>query len=215
MGKINDGIFGAFTGRVGNLVGYSWRGMDLIRKRPKRRSKDSATVPQMEQRKKFALGVKFLTPVSEVVSNYFGRPIKYKSRFNQGLSYNVKNAIIPIIGGGYVMDYPRVILSKGDLRGIENGIAAPLAGQIVDFRWDDNSGQGSATANDKVVVVLYCPEEDLFQIYNPLGERADQNVTVTLPAFFAGKDMHVWGCLVSDSEKAASISTYLGSITIL
>ena len=215
MGKINDGIFGAFTGRVGNVVGYSWRGMDLLRKRPKKSSKESASVLQIEQRQKFALVVKFLTPVSEVVSNYFGKPIKYKSRFNLGISYNVINAIVPKIGGGFVMDYPRVILSKGDLRGIENGSVIPLADQEVDFRWDDNSGQGSAAANDKVLAVLYCPEEDLFQIYNPLGERAEETATIKLPAFFSGKEMHVWACVVSDNDKDASISTYLGSITIL
>ncbi|MDD2265168.1 MAG: DUF6266 family protein, partial [Bacteroidales bacterium] len=34
MGTIKQGILGGFSGKVGNIVGASWRGIDYIRSMP-------------------------------------------------------------------------------------------------------------------------------------------------------------------------------------
>ena len=34
MGKIKKGVFGEFTGKVGNLVGCTWKGIPYMRTRP-------------------------------------------------------------------------------------------------------------------------------------------------------------------------------------
>lgn len=214
MGKLNDGVFGAFTGRVGNVVGYAWRGMDLIRKRPKRRSRNSATERQLEQRERFALAVKFLTPMKEVVGAHFGRPLKSKSRFNLAVSYNVVYGIIPVLGGGFTLDYPRVMISKGDLRGMESGAVTPLVGSVLQLDWTDNSGQGSAKDTDVMVAVMYSPDQELYQLFNPAALRGDASVSLTMPAYFSGKEVHVWTAMVSDDLKVASVSSYLGTAVV-
>lgn len=89
MGKIPDGIFGGFSGRVGRVVGYNWRGEDMLRKAPRKRSKGSATEKQLEQRERFALIMKFLSPIQDVVGLYFGHRHRSKSRFNLATGYNL------------------------------------------------------------------------------------------------------------------------------
>jgi hypothetical protein len=36
MAKFNKGILGGFSGTVGTVVGANWRGMDVMRSRPKK-----------------------------------------------------------------------------------------------------------------------------------------------------------------------------------
>jgi len=34
MGKINQGILGGFSGKVGNVIGGNWKGIDYMRVKP-------------------------------------------------------------------------------------------------------------------------------------------------------------------------------------
>ena len=62
MGTIRKGILGGFSGTVGTVVGANWRGMDVIRSRPKS-SGSNPTPAQLMQREKFALAIKFQNSV--------------------------------------------------------------------------------------------------------------------------------------------------------
>ncbi|MBT0607979.1 DUF6266 family protein [Aequorivita echinoideorum] len=212
MGKFNDGIFGAFSGRVGNVVGASWRDMDVLRKRPRRKKQDPSE-KQMEQRLKFAEVAKFLNPIKEVVGAYFGRTEKSKSRFNLATSYHLKNAVVPAPDGTYLIDYPRVMISRGELRGMEEGTIQAAANHVLQVTWADNSGQGSAAGTDLLVVVVYESDGQFFSIYNPAGTRNEATKAITMPAYYFGKEVHVWAAFVSADKKVSSISTYLGHVT--
>ena len=54
MGTYNKGILGAFSGKVGPVVGATWRGKDVMRSLPKK-SNRLATAFQQQQRSKFAM----------------------------------------------------------------------------------------------------------------------------------------------------------------
>ena len=54
MGTYNKGILGAFSGKVGPVVGASWRGKEVMRSLPKK-SNRVATATQLLQRQKFAM----------------------------------------------------------------------------------------------------------------------------------------------------------------
>jgi hypothetical protein len=36
MGTFNKGILGGFSGKVGTVVGFNWRGLDVMRSLPKK-----------------------------------------------------------------------------------------------------------------------------------------------------------------------------------
>ena len=41
MGKLTDGVFGGFSGKVGRVVGYSIGGEDMLRKMPRKKSQQA------------------------------------------------------------------------------------------------------------------------------------------------------------------------------
>lgn len=213
MGKIPDGIFGGFSGRVGRVVGYNWRGEDMLRRAPKKPPKGSGTLLQIQQREKFALVIKFLSPIREVVGMYFGNKYRAKSRYNLATSYNLTNAVMDA-GGGFELDYPKVLLTKGGLRGMESGAIASPRANMLEVNWTDNSGQGSAADDDVVLVVVYSPGMGLFQVFDPAALRNEETVQLVMPGYFSGDPVEVWGTMISANRKIAAMSTYIGSVTI-
>lgn len=71
MATFKEGVFGGFSGKVGNVVGASWRGIDYMRSLPLGR-KDAKTKRQVKQRGKFSVTMDFLrtmTPFSGLASS--------------------------------------------------------------------------------------------------------------------------------------------------
>lgn len=214
MGKIPDGIFGGFSGRVGRVVGYQWRGEDLLRRAPRKRPKGSGTEKQLKQRDKFAMVMGFLTPIQDVVGVYFGNKYKSKSRFNLAMSYNLTNAVVEVPPSSFALDFPKVLLTKGGLRGMESGAVVVQPGRILEVNWVDNSGQGSAAADDLVLVIVYSPVQELFQVYDPAALRGEATVQLTLPTYFSGDEVQVWASMISADRKVAAMSSYIGSAIV-
>lgn len=213
MGTFTKGILGGFSGKVGNVVGARWRGKDIMRSLPTRGTY-TPTQAQLDQRSRFATVVKFLTPIKAMLSAYFGKQQGDKSSYNLAVGYHIKNAVLPGPVDGYVMDYPKVLIAKGDLRGLSNGAVALGTGQTIGIAWDDNSGQGNASATDGLVVVVYCEALDLFESANPAGTRDATAVQIPLPAYWAGQEVYVWASFVTADAKLAATSTYLGTVTL-
>ena len=215
MGKLTDGVFGGFSGRVGKVVGYSIGGEELLRKAPKKKPNRKPTEKQLEQQKKFGLVMAFLLPIKEVVGEYFSQRHAATSRFNLAVGYNLTNAVIDAGGGVYELDFNKVLISKGDLRGMENGTVAAQANQVLDLSWTDNSGQGSAEATDLLLAVIYSPEKNLFQMFDPAAAtRGDGSAQLTLPAYYSGNEVAVWASMISADQKIAANSSYLGTVTV-
>src|SRR5690606_8313709 len=201
MGTFSKGILGGFSGKVGNVVGARWRGKDIMRSLPHKRTY-LPTPAQMEQRDKFKTAVLFLTPIKPLVSALFGKPQDDKSTFNLATGYHIKYALLPGGPDAYVMDYPKVLFSKGDLRGIANGAVAANDLDLT-ITWNDNSGQGNASASDELVVVVYSEALNLFETAVPAGTRDVQTITMGMPAYWAGEAVQVWATFVTDDGKLA------------
>ena len=213
MAPFEKGILGGFSGKVGNVVGARWRGKNVMRSVPQR-GNYTPTEKQEEQRLKFKTVIGFLSPIVDVLNLYFGKPQGDKSRSNLATSYHLKNAVVSI-PGGMEMDYAKVLISKGDLRGLDNSTLAAAAAQTLNFGWQDNSGQGKATATDTFMVVVYEPELNLFYTNLDAATRDATTATVTLPDFMAGSEVQVWASFSKAEANFAAISTYMGAVTVL
>ena len=93
MGTYNKGILGAFSGKVGPVVGANWRGKDIMRSLPKK-SKRRASAIQMQQRQKFAMVSELLNGLQPVIKRYYGSDGGLKTRRNQLMSYLLKEALM-------------------------------------------------------------------------------------------------------------------------
>jgi len=212
MGTYNKGILGAFSGKVGPVVGASWRGKDVMRSLP-RKGNRVATATQLVQREKFTMVSDFLTPINSVVGRYFGNNNGDKTRRNQAMSYLMREAI-NYVDPDLVWDFSKVLISRGDLLGLNTATATAGTGQSVDFSWTDNSGQGDAETTDKLVVVLY--EETTKTTVHSLnaGLRNQGTAQVVVPAFLTGLTVQVWATFAATDDKLYATSQYLGTVVI-
>ena len=212
MGTYNKGILGAFSGKIGPVVGASWRGKEIMRSLP-RKTNRAATPLQQQQRDKFAMVTEFLQPINSIVSNYFGSNKGEKTRRNQAMSYMLKEAV-SYVAPNMVWNFNKVLISRGDLLGFDGMLAATGAGHSIDFTWTDNSGQGNATATDKLVVVIY-EESTKTTVYAlDAGTRNQGTANVIVPAYLSALKVNVWATFVAADDKLYATSQYLDMVII-
>jgi len=212
MGIIEKGILGGFSGKVGTVVGANWRGKDVIRSLPKK-SRRPATEQQEMQRLKFSLVAKFLSPVKGIVNAYFGQPAAEKSRYNLASSYHLTEAVTGV-HPDFSIDFPKVILTKGDLLGLEAAAATPEVGAALSFTWTDNSGQGQAVAEDWVLIMVYNESKNSFE-YRQTAIRSAGTFTFILPIQWSGDTVHCWLSALAVDGKKYSLSGYLEELQML
>lgn len=212
MGTYNKGILGAFSGKIGPVVGATWRGKDIMRSLP-RKTNRAATALQQQQRDKFAMVTEFITPINSIVSQYFGNNKGDKTRRNQAMSYLLKEAV-SYIAPNLVWNFNKVLISRGDLLGFDAMTATAGAPESIDFAWTDNSGQGNATATDKLVLVVY-EETTKTTVYAlNAGTRSHSTANLIVPAYLSGLTVQVWAAFVAADDKLYATSQYLGAVVI-
>ncbi|MBF6641975.1 hypothetical protein IVB69_10830 [Flavobacterium sp. J49] len=212
MGTYNKGILGPFSGKVGTVVGASWRGKDILRSLPKKTNRTPTEV-QMLQRQKFATVSEFLTPIGDVISRYYGSGSGELTRRNQAMSYHMKEAVT-YVDPNFEMIYNKVQIAKGDLLGLQNPTVSVVGSNEIKYNWTDNSGQGSAKATDQLVVVIYAPSANLYYYMLNAGLRNSGNGVITLPTYFAGLEVQSWITFAAADEKSYATSVYMGAVTV-
>lgn len=212
MGTINKGILGGFSGTVGTVVGASWRGKDIIRSRPKT-TKRKPSDNQLLQQMKFKLVANFLQPLREIQTLYFGQKVGYKSRLNLAMSYTISEAVDVVLDMPELI-FPRILVTKGDLVGLQAVEVTVGTGTSLDLSWADNSAQGNASTTDMLSIVCYSEELQSFEIYQEITARDAKAAAVPLPAIYQGKRVHVWLFLSNEKRTLASTSPYMGDFLL-
>ncbi len=136
MGKYKNGILGAFSGKIGPVIGASWRGIDYMRGLQKLSNKP-ATAKQSAQRMKMSLFRGFLLNIEEIVDICF-QNYTQTSPMNAALSYNMKHSVAGIYPD-MVIDFQNLVLSKGDLMGSWSPNVTSTESGSIDFRWTNGS----------------------------------------------------------------------------
>ena len=113
MGKINQGILGGVSGKVGNVIGGNWKGIDYIRVKPSNVA-NPRTAGQVMQRTKFTVTLEFLQAIKPFVKAGYRNLANKKTEFNAAMSYILNNAITGV-DPDYIVDYTLALLSRGGL----------------------------------------------------------------------------------------------------
>jgi hypothetical protein len=211
MGKINQGVYGGVSGKLGNLIGASWKGINYLRIKPAKVA-NPRTLGQRIQRAMFLVTLRFLQPLGDFLKIGFKNYASKMSPFNSAMSFNIQNAI----SGEYpdfVIDYPGALVSRGNLTPAANPEAeSTIAGQ-VSFTWDDNSGDGDAEATDKALLVVYNPTKKNAVVSTQGAERSAGEQVVNVPANYSGGTVHTWIAFLSAAGQVSN-SVYAGEVVI-
>lgn len=174
------------------------------------RGEYDASPSQLEQQAKFTLVMQFLTPMKSVVGKYFGKARGTKSIMNLATSYHLKYAV-NMVGTQPVIDYPRVIISKGDLQGMMDGVMTPKPNQVMSISWLNNSAMGYANDNDQLLVVIYVEALNLTLPLVGIATRANEQYDVQLPPYLSGIEIQAWAGFATADGVDAATSMYLGA----
>ena len=211
MGKISQGILGGLSGKVGNIVGGSWKGIDYIRIKPSSVA-NPRTEGQVNQRNKFTITLEYLQATKDFIKIGYKSFATKKTEFNAAMSYVLNNAVGGI-APNFTIDYSLALLSRGPLSGVLNGTTDLATAGQVSFDWDDNSAEGNANVTDKAMVLVYNPsKKESISILNGVDRTAGSQI-VTIPGTYAGDTVHLFMAFVSADGGLVSNSVYLGSGT--
>ena len=114
MGTIKQGILGGFNGKVGTVVGSSWKGISYMRGKAQH-VKNPRTAGQTYHRDAIKAVTMALRPITSTLRLTFAEYAKKMSAFNKAVSVNYQEAIVNQ-DGNPVVDYSKLILSKGSLK---------------------------------------------------------------------------------------------------
>lgn len=211
MGKINQGVLGGFSGKVGNVVGGSWKGIDYMRIKPANVA-NPRTEGQVNQRTKFTTVLEFLQSMKDFIKVGFKSSAHQMTEFNAAMSYNLKNGVTGI-APNFTIDYASALVSKGGLPGaINTTVQAGANPGEIDLTWGDNSAVGSASADDPSLILLYNPDkmESVFTTAGPT--RSTGAYTVIVPDSFTGDSLEAYIAFGAVDGTAVSNSAHIGSV---
>ena len=222
MAKLDMGILGGFSGRVGTVVGYHRRGAWFVRAYQPH-IKDRKSAAQLEQRSRFKAMIQFASPATPVLRVGL-RQVAADQQITEGNAFlKINKECFPRESrnsrntrdsrdsrntresresrNSRTIDYPSLQFSRGSL-------AAPAAlqyavdeGGVLTVRW--SAGGGSLT--DRVHIYVYCRGCGLVAE----GRRGDGHVQLLLPEGFTPDGMHVWA-FAANGQGEVSKTVYGG-----
>ena len=214
MAKINWGITSGFVGKLGNVVGFNWKGQNVQRSHTVNGRK-SQTKEQSLQRARFALITHAAGDLYEAI--YAGYRAEARNRRTTQNGLFVRENMANVLGDApelLNLDYEHLKLSFGKLPGVELADVTVtgnvLSASIEEANMDDHR----ASEKDHVYLVAYCPEVNNSKCM-AVGKRNEEGeLSLTMSAKWAGKRIYAYAFVIggaSYNEGVASQTEYLGA----
>lgn len=178
MGVIHQGILGAVSGRVGPVVGGTWKGIPYLRGYQATVAQPN-TAAQVAQKTRMstivAIAQLFLSQVIKPLNDRFA---VHMSGYNLFVQRNIE-----FISGSGVPTWSSFIFSQGTLTGFDTlaGSSANGSPDIV-FTWVDNSGTGTALATDEVYAAAINTDTQEVAQDGGSAVRSDTTLTISTPS---------------------------------
>lgn len=208
---------GPFRGKLGNIIGTSWKGIPVMRTRPEKRKRPRrAKGNEKQNQSKFAMAHYWLQPLLKFVREGFKNYSFRAEGFNAAKSYLLKNAFEGVKPDIYI-NPALVRLSAGGLP-LPSGITTAIAAEqlengraSIEFSWDTTNISGGANHFDQVMVAAYNVAEKEAFIMVHVGFRHDGSYILEVEK---GHTYHLYLAFTAKDRSRQSDSVYLGEITV-
>lgn len=216
MAKFEQGINGPFSGKIGNVIGSSWRGIHYMKSRSQKTAPPSDS--QLQNQHIFRLAQHWLSPLTEFVRAGFRKPSGASKGFTAAKSYLHANAMVRNGYESYIIP-SRMLLSQGSLpMASDLTMAFDSDAAEINISWnpDKNDRQDhctDASLKDQLMYVAYNIKggEVFGEVYGPF--RSEGNCQITIPSALKGK-YHVYAAFQSADRQNQSDSCYLGDVEV-
>lgn len=213
MGTIRNGANGGFSGKAGSVIGSSWNNISYIKGLPKLSNKP-ASEAQLIQRARFAAVMGYLGPIKDVLMlGYKGQTSNRATGFNMGVQHALNNAVAGVYPY-FTVDKSMVQISKGTLQAPADVTLVSTTPEDLVLSWMPQVNDLTSFVDDRVYLLVYNAEQNLFMIYTAFATRSEGTSTITLPASFSGQEIHVYMFYQSRDGGRQSNSVYKGPFTV-
>jgi len=174
MGVIRRGLLGGFSGRVGNIVGSSWKGIAVIKSLPLSVA-NPQTTGQVTQRNKFTNTVDFSTSaLSAWIKPLWDRFASQMSGYNAFVSTNVRR-----IGETFTYLGQNFQMSAGKMDEVQSIDANWLLGpQQIEVSWDSSLHGSYETADDQILICLAYEDMPGLLTFDTTSKRSDGSTNI-------------------------------------
>ena len=192
MAKIEMGILGGFSGRVGTVVGYYRRGGWYVRAYQPN-IKDRRSEAQLQQRGRFKAMIQFASQATGVLRVGL-REAARAAGLTEGNVFLRENHGCFSGGSGFTgnsgnsggIDFAGLRFSKGSLPGVRLTEAAVDEGGALRVRWESLGG----VRGDKIHLYIYDAASG--RGLAAAATRGEGRAEVLLPEEFSAGNLHVW-----------------------
>lgn len=151
MARMYQGILGGLSGKIGNVVGSSWKGIPVLKTKPLSVA-NPQTAAQVAQRDKMEAVVAFATPIlATVIKPLWDRFASRMSGFNAFVQANIGSFVSV---GEFTPSTVKISEGKGAAT-VVNSVDSANGQAAVQLFWTDDSGEGYKLATDEVYAVVY------------------------------------------------------------
>ena len=191
MAIIKRGIIGAFSGKIGNIVGTSWKGIGIMKSLPLSVA-NPKTVGQVAQRTAFkACTLAGSALLSDVCKPLWDREAQRMSGFNAFVRNNIK--AFSALGKLDVASFKPTL-------GVEDAVQ-PVVSQmaeddvVVTVTWSKIGLVGKQALTDEMQLIAYNETQKNFGSISGATLRDDATASIPMPTeLVANDDIHVWLC---------------------
>lgn len=206
MATIKQGILGGFSGKVGNIVGSSWKGIATVKSLPLSVA-NPRTVAQTAQRNKMSTMVRFSRLLlAAIIQPYWNPFAQRQSGYNRFVSENIAE-----VNESGIVTPQNFFITRGSLLGVQSlSATASAGGNSITLTWSNNSGQADALATDETVIAIYNETQDYWITDVSNATRADGTRTVTDNDMVASDQLAVYLGFSRPNISKVSDSAYDG-----
>lgn len=208
MAKIKKGILGAFSGKIGPVIGGMWKGISFIREVPKA-IKRKSTPAQIESREKLKYMNNLLVPFHPYINIGFMHHAERRTEISAAFSknYSAVTGQYP----EYTVVYNEFVISMGELPMVTDMTIELSANDTIDLTWKQNPGK-KTSFDDHLMLVVYCPELHITDGFVGGIKRTDKHCTFKFNPKMIGKRLEVYLSVTSIDRKKVGNSLHLGTL---
>jgi hypothetical protein len=211
MAKFNNGIMGPFTGKVGAVIGSSWKGIPYMKKLYKKRTK-SPSAGEKANREKFKMAQLWLKPLTDFVRQGFNNYSPTVQGFLAAKSWLLRHSFEgkdPDIS----INPELVKLSHGTLPLPENIKVEKRNENELYFTWNP-AHVPDGNLKDQVMLLAYDLTSPHPAVENLNGQFRETGAEKAELPLTEGKTYHIYFAFVAHDRSRQSDSVYLGVITM-
>lgn len=186
MAIIKQGILGGFSGKVGNVVGSSWKGISVMKSMPVSVA-NPKTAGQVAQRGRFGNAVAFAQNIlADVIKPLWDRFAIKQSGYNAFISRNIE-----LFDAAAPSPAENLQISSGPMAATPITNCAGPGNLEVQINWADDTGEGLKLATDEAYVVVVNQATGAAKGY-ATGVTRDAAVLTVADAGEEDDDLHVY-----------------------